>query len=71
MNVLQMTISLPDGRSAILSLSQPQTADSLSQLEHAVDDRLRGLSRELGGAGSDPGALEYASWVPQPGPARP
>lgn len=70
MNVLQLTIALPGGRSAMLSVPQPQTPESLCQLEQAVDDRLRGLSRELGAASSDAGALEYASWVPQAGPAR-
>lgn len=70
MNFLHLNIELPSGSSAILTLSKPLTPESLCQLEHAVDDRLHRLSRELGGSGSDAGAVEYASWLPQPVPAR-
>lgn len=70
MNFLHLNIDVPGGSSAILTLSKPLTPESLCQLEDAVEDRLHRLSRELGAASSDAGALEYASWVPQPVPAR-
>lgn len=70
MNFLHLNIDVPGGSSAILTLSKPLTRESLCQLEDAVEDRLHRLSRELGGAGSDAGAVEYGSWLPQPVPAR-
>ena len=65
MNTRQLTVALPANEPAILTLPQPLTAESLGLLEQALAATLAMLRRDLRGDTSDPGAVEYASWLAQ------
>ena len=69
----KLTVSLPGDGSAILTLPQPLTFESLRQSEQALASTLEQLRCEMCDdiAVADPGVLEYASWMQALHPARP
>ena len=67
MNARQFTLPLAGERCAVLTIPQPLESDSFHALEDGLDAALDALRREVCG---DPGAIEYASWVPRPLHAR-
>ncbi len=70
MNAIQLTVAVPGGDPAVLSLPQPLTAETLPQLEQAMAGTLGMLRRDLCDRASDAGAIEYASWMPYLQPSR-
>ena len=65
MNVRQLSIPLSGHGTAVLTLPQPVAPETLGMLEHALCTGLRQLQREMRGAASDPGQIEYALWQTQ------
>ena len=63
MTPFQLTLPLPASDPAVLTLPQPPTNASLHALELAFTSTLNSLRRELSGGESDPGDIEYASWL--------
>ena len=63
MTPLQLTLPLPASGPAVLTLPQPPTSAFLNALEQAFASTLHSLRRELSGSESDPGDIEYASWL--------
>lgn len=70
MTARQLKVPLPGHRSALLTLPQPLTPETLLQLEQALAGFLGGLHREVCSDPADPGQLEYASWMQQLRPSR-
>jgi hypothetical protein len=58
-------VSSPGNGHAVLTLPQPLTPESLLQLEQALASALGRLHHEVCDHGTDPGQLEYASWLQQ------
>lgn len=74
MTSLQLNLPVSGAVPAILTLPLPLTPQALRDLDHAVSGTLGMLLRDLCGdaAGravqpTDAGAIEYASWMPNPG----
>jgi hypothetical protein len=78
MTCLNPSPTAPGSAPTLHSLSSAQTAQAFLSVEHAVIGALAILGREMFGAGlglapepaldrSDAAALEYASWLPDPG----
>ncbi len=70
MTVRQLNVSLPGDGSAVLTLLQPLTPESLLQLEQAIAGVLGRLHHEVCSDAADPGQREYASWMQQLCPQR-
>ncbi len=64
----QFTV-VPGSEPALVTLPQPRTLDALIDLERALTDTLGMWRRDLAGAHSDAGAIEYASWMQHLQPA--
>ena len=63
MNARQMTFPLPGNGPAVLTLPQTLPPETLVALEHTLTAALRNLQRETRADTSDPGQIEYASWL--------
>lgn len=63
MNATQLQLPLPGHTPAVLTLPQPLTSESLLALEQALASTLGHLHRELCSEATDPGQVEYASWM--------
>jgi len=70
MNARQLTFPMPGNGTAILTLPQPMTRETLLELERSVAAALGNLQRETYGATAGPGHIEYASWLQQLGAVR-
>lgn len=65
MNTTQLTLPLPGDGSAVLTLPQSITPETLIVLERSFAEALRKLQREMGHATADAGQIEYESWLPR------
>lgn len=63
MNTTQLQLPLPGHTPAVLTLPRPLTPESLLDLEQALASALGQLHRELRSEATDPGEIEYASWM--------
>lgn len=70
MNTSQLTLPLPGSGSAVLTLPQSMTPETLLALERSLADALGKLQRGMGHTAADPGPIEYASWLPHLAGAR-
>lgn len=65
MTTTPLHVSSPGNGHAELTLPQPLTPESLLQLEQALAGVLGPLHHQVCSHGTDPGQLEYASWLQQ------
>jgi hypothetical protein len=70
MTARQLNVPWPGNGPAVLTLPQPLTPESLLQLEQALAGVLGQLHHEVCSDATDPGQLEYASWMQQLCPPR-
>lgn len=64
MNTSQLTFPLPGSGSAVLTLPQSITPETLMALERSLAEALGKLQRGMGHVAADPGQIEYESWLP-------
>lgn len=65
MTTTHLDVHSPGNGHAALTLPQPLSPQALLQLEQALATALGQLHHEVCNHGSDPGQLEYASWLQQ------
>ncbi len=70
MTAHQLTVPVSGDASAFLILPQPLTPESLGRLELGLAVSLAQLRIEMGGDATDPGSLEYESWMQHLHPTR-
>lgn len=59
----QMTFLIPPYGTATLSLPEMLSPDAFTRLESAIGDALGEPRRGVGDLTSDPGAIEFDSWL--------
>jgi hypothetical protein len=67
MNTRKLSVPLTGNGSAVLILPDRMTGENLHELERSLTAELARLQRDGRVAAADPGQIEYASWLQQPG----
>jgi hypothetical protein len=67
----QLTVSLAADRHAVLIVPPTLTPESLLRLEQGLAAALGKLRQEVSSQGTDPGEIEYLSWMQHLRPSRP
>ncbi len=63
MNSRQLYFPLPGVEPAVLMMPQVMSPETLQQLANALSNTLDALRHEVRNDATDPGQIEYASWL--------